>query len=468
MPPSKFRVAICGGGVGGLTCAVALSLFHNVDVDIYEAASEFAEVGAGIGVWPRTWKILCTLGLASELGKIAIVPPNDQPQVAFHFRKGDQPEGVSFHTLATPGGMLAFHRPDFQRILLKHVSGAVCQAFTRKRLVSYVQTTPPSYPAVTLQFEDGTTAVYDLLIAADGVKSAARRVLVRELAAAATRTKDHMDQAQNLQNAGPPKWSGTLAYRATIPADRLRSLLPDHRVLDNPMVYFGRNTQLTVYPIARGTLINFAAMRARYDREGSTFDDAWVQDVAREELLSDFDQWEPEVQALLKCVDSASRWAVHTTLPLPSYTSGRVVLLGDAAHAMMPYQGAGAGQAIEDAFVLARLLTDPRTTRDTLPRALRAYDSVRRPFAQRVQDGSRENGLLYTLNYPGLAFDGPVAEDHDASAEKLAQIRTRIQQNWEWAWETTVDADLQRALRMLDEPPDGRDRCINLNVRGDS
>ncbi|KAH9847299.1 salicylate hydroxylase [Lenzites betulinus] len=454
MSPSKFRVAICGGGVGGLTCAVALSRFNNIDVDIYEAASEFAEVGAGIGVWPRTWKILCALGLAGELGKIAIIPPDDQPQVAFHFRKGDQPEGVNFHTLATPGGMLAFHRPDFQRVLLNNVSGAVCRAFTRKRLVSYTQSTPPSYPAVTIQFEDGTSAVYDLLIAADGVKSAARRVLVQELAAAA-KAKGQHEQAQKLQNAGYPKWSGTLAYRSTIPANRLRSLLPNHRVLENPMVYFGHNTQLTVYPIARGTLINFAAMRARYDREDTSFDGPWVQDVAQEELLGDFDQWEPEVQALFKCVDKASRWAIHTTTPLSSFTSRRVVLLGDAAHAMMPYQGAGAGQAIEDAFVLARLLTDPRTTRETLPRALHAYDAVRRPFAQRVQASSRENGLLYTLNYPGLAFDGPAAAGtHGADAEKLAQIRERIQRNWEWAWETTVDADLQRALRMLDEPPD--------------
>ncbi|KAL1944832.1 hypothetical protein VTO73DRAFT_2452 [Trametes versicolor] len=454
MSTPKFRVAICGGGVGGLACAVALSQASNVEIDIYEAASEFAEVGAGIGVWPRTWKILSALGLAADLGKIAMIPPDDQPKVAFHFRKGDQPEGVDFHTLVTPGGMLAFHRPDFQRVLIKHLSGVTCRAFTRKRLVSYTQRTSSSYPTVTLQLEDGTTAPYDLLIAADGVKSAARRTMVQELAATAA-AQGKPDVAQKLRDAGLPKWSGTLAYRATIPSEKLRSLIPNHRVLENPMVYFGKNTQLTVYPIARGTLINFAAMRARYDREYTTFDEAWVKDVSRDALLGDFDQWEPEVQALFKCVDRPNRWAINTTLPLPSYTSGRAVLLGDAAHAMMPYQGAGAGQAIEDAFVLARLLTDPRTTRATLGRALRAYDAIRRPFSQRVQAASRENGLLYTLNYPGLTFDsGPAHIGVRADAEKLERIRARIQGNWEWAWETTVDADLQRALRMLDEPPD--------------
>lgn len=133
------------------------------------------------------------------------------------------------------GGMLAFHRPDFQRVLIDHLSGVTCRAFTRKRLVSYTQRTSTSYPTVTLQLEDGTTAPYDLLIAADGVKSAARRTMVQELAAAAA-AHGKPDVAQKLRDAGHPKWSGTLAYRATIPSEKLRSLIPNHRVLENPVV----------------------------------------------------------------------------------------------------------------------------------------------------------------------------------------------------------------------------------------
>ncbi|KAI0358146.1 FAD/NAD(P)-binding domain-containing protein [Trametes cingulata] len=455
MSSPRLRVAICGGGVGGLTCAAALSRCQDIQVDVYEAASAFTEVGAGIGVWPRAWKVLCALGLAEDLGKVAIVPPDDQPKVAFHFRKGDQAEGVDFHTLVTPGGMLAFHRADFHGVILRHLSPR-CRTYTRKRLVSYHQNTSSPHSIITLYFKDGTSATCDVLVGADGVKSAARRTMVEELATAA-KVNGRPDHVRKLQDAAPPKWSGTLAYRATIPANKLRSLLPDHRVLENPMVYFGKNTQLTVYPIARGTLINFAAMCARYDCEHTTFDQPWVQDVSRDELLHDFDQWEPEVQALFKCIDRVNRWAVHTTLPLPSFVSGHVALLGDAAHAMMPYQGAGAGQSIEDAYVLATLLADPRTTRATLDRALHAYDTVRRPFAHRVQTASRENGLLYTLNYPGLTFDGPARTSGSharADEKKLAEIKSRICRNWAWAWETTIDADLQRAVRMLDEPPD--------------
>ncbi|KAL7280677.1 hypothetical protein ACG7TL_005616 [Trametes sanguinea] len=451
MSPAKLRVAICGGGVGGLTCAVALSRSKDIQVDVYEAANEYAEIGAGIGVWPRAWKVLCDLGLAGDLSKAAMVPPDNEPKVAFNFRKGDQSDGIDFYTLVTPGGMIAFHRADFHRVLLNHLSPR-CRTYTKKRLVSYQQVAGQSPNLITLQFQDGTSASCDVLVGADGVKSATRRKFVEELASIA-RARGRSADAQKLSDLGPPWWSGTIAYRAIIDAERLRSLLPKHRVLNNPMVYFGANSQLTVYPIARGSKINLAAMRAQYDREYTTFDQPWVQDVPVQDLLSEFDQWEPEVQALFKCINKVNRWAIHTTLPLPSFVSGHVALLGDAAHAMMPYQGAGAGQAIEDALVLASLLTDPRTTLTTLDRALRAYDTVRRPFAQHVQNVSREAGLLYTLNQPGLTFDRPAHPEAPADAKKLEEISSRIRRNWEWAWTTTIDSDLQRALRMLDEHP---------------
>ena len=228
-------------------------------------------MGAGIGVWPRTWKILCSLGLADDLRKIAIVPPTDEPsassttpcdplishepiEVAFHFRKGDQAQGIDFHTLVTPGryicstifdaqnlvelfhegGMLAFHRADFHAVLLRHLSPR-CRTYTRKRLASYHQSPSSPHNSVSLRFHDGTTATCDLLIGADGVKSTARRILVEELAAAA-RAKGRGDIARQCLEAGSPKWSGTLAYRAIIPSDKLRLLLPNHRVLENPMV----------------------------------------------------------------------------------------------------------------------------------------------------------------------------------------------------------------------------------------
>ena len=112
----------------------------------------------------------------------------------------------------------------------------------------------------------------------------------------------------------------------------------------------------------------------------------------------------------------------------------------------------------QDGYVLATLLGDSRTTLSTIDRALRAYDAVRRPFAQRVAATSRENGLLYTLNFPGLTFDRPVARADREDLARLAEIRSRVETNWQWAWTTTIDGDVSRALRMLDGPTANRRR----------
>jgi len=343
--------------------------------------------------------------------------------------------------------MIPFHRPDFQSVLLCHVP-ASCRLYTGKRLVSYTQSPPKSrrssHSPITLHFRDGTTASCDLLIGADGVKSAVRSTMVQELASKAA-AEGRMHDAEDLKRAARPLWSGSYAYRATMPADGLRSQIPGHRVLTQPMLYFGKNCELTIYPISRGSIINFAAFRAHYEMENTTLDEPWVKDVSREVLLKEFSHLEPEVQKLFQCVPKCSRWAVHTVAKLPTFVSGRVALLGDSAHAMMPYQGAGAAQAIEDAYLLAEILGHHRTTLSTLSRALRIYDAIRRPFAQMVAAKSREGGLLYTLNYPGLT-----AEQLHNSTEKLDRIANKIRTNWEWAWESTIDGDVDRAIAMLE------------------
>lgn len=197
---------------------------------------------------------------------------------------------------------------------------------------------------------------------------------------------------------------------------------------------------------------------------------------------------------------------MHTVKPLKSFISsaGNVVLLGDAvsilpfsacvyprltacdlqAHAMMPFQGSGAGQAIEDAYILGTLLTHPHafspssssssSPTHTLQRIAKVYDAVRRPMAQHVASVSRDAGMLYTLNYPGLTFDSPSSHSTPTSngvnginggggrggvgaeeGERLQEVYARIRMNWEWAWDTSAEGDLERAVGLFESGVEG-------------
>jgi len=162
-------------------------------------------------------------------------------------------------------------------------------------------------------------------------------------------------------------------------------------------------------------------------------------------MVSPFLHWEPEVQVLLSCVDKPTRWAVHTVKPLRDFTSGRVALIGDAAHAMTPHQGSGAGQAIEDAYILATLLGHSCTTLDTIPRALQVYNAVRQPYANQVAEKSRLNGQYFTFQYNGVDFDQLSGEEQWAQLQALGNAVTK---NWEWTWTTALD--VREAVRMLE------------------
>ncbi|RDB27667.1 Salicylate hydroxylase [Hypsizygus marmoreus] len=431
----KFRVAICGAGIGGLTAAVALSDFPDIEIEIYEGAAQLAEVGAGIGLFPRPWEIIRRLGLEEELLKLCEIKPTDGPVTSFRYRKSDQAEGFDFYTLVTNGNLMVFHRADFQQVLLRRLP-ETCQAHCSKRLRSYIQR--PSEP-IELLFEDGSTTTCDVLIGADGLKSAVRRSFMDEKAERA------QSQAADLNALIDPVWSGTNAYRALIPAERLKARVSDHPVFSRPTQYLGKDGYIIAYPIAHGKMINFVAFSARHDLENTTFDGPWMSTTDKTEFAGMFSHWEPEVQDLIECVDKPLRWAVHTVRPLDSFISGRVALIGDAAHAMLPHQGSGAGQAIEDVYILATLLGHPNTTRDTLDRALEIFDHVRRPKAHKVQEGSRINGQRFSFH--GYDFDELRGEELLDALHSFSEAFTK---SWEWAWTTSIDGSVQEALRMLE------------------
>ncbi|KAF9460590.1 salicylate hydroxylase [Collybia nuda] len=441
----KFQVAICGGGIGGLTAAVALSKYPDIDIDIYEAATKFSEVGAGIGVWPRVWKILAHLGLDNDLARVTALKPSYELSDTFIFRKSDQPEGVDFYKLQTQGSFLRYHRPDVLQVLMDHLPPSHNTYFSH-RLRSYTQ--QPS-GKIRLQFENGSTASCDILIGADGIKSSVRRCLLTEQASQAARM-GKQKESERLLDSVEPSWTGIVAYRALIPTERLKAYRDAHpneniRVPETnsiPTMYMGQHVNVVVYPISSGKLINVGAFHAKEELAGTAFDGPWVTNVEKDELLETHAHWEPELQAILQCIDKPSRWAIHASKPLRSWHHGNVALLGDAAHAMSPQQASGAGQAIEDAFILATLLGHRLATLENVPHALSIYDTIRRPIATEVAERSLVNGRLFGLQLPGVSLDN--------DPERLPELGEAIKENWKWTWSTTLDGAVKEAVRMLE------------------
>ncbi|KAF8843489.1 FAD/NAD(P)-binding domain-containing protein [Paxillus ammoniavirescens] len=445
MTSPKFKVVICGGGVGGLTLAVALSKYPDIQVEVFEAAKSFTEVGAGIGLFPRAFKVLRKLGADVEQALIsrAIGYKGTEELVpSMNFRKSDQPDGVQLFQLTTKGDLMKIHRADFHGVLLAHLPKS-CKSHHSKRLVSYTQPEPSTNSPIILSFTDGTTSSCDVLIGADGIKSAVRGCMMREIAQTLSEEPAAAAAAAAL-SCIDPVWSGGTAYRTLIDAEQLGTCHPNHRALREPTVYIGQDASIIVYPISEGRYINFAGFticadlfRTLYEADTSgrkRFEGPWVGELTKEELCKPFQGFEDEVKPLLECIDKGNLWAVHTVKHLPTYSYGRVALLGDAAHAMMPFQGSGAGQSVEDAYFLATVLGHPSTTLETVPRALAVYDKIRRPFSSQVALWSKHNGELSMLQT-------------DVPSTELGKMMI---ENWEWAWLSELDESLEDAVKILD------------------
>ncbi|KII86084.1 hypothetical protein PLICRDRAFT_309836 [Plicaturopsis crispa FD-325 SS-3] len=431
----KFRIAICGAGIGGLAVAVTIGKFCDLPIDVYEAGADVSTIGAGITVWKRTWEVLEKLGLDKALWMKAVAPANGP---TFSFRRSDQKEeGFEFYSHKLPSGA-PLHRADMLHTLLENLP-RTCTLHLSKRLTKYVQ---KSSGAITLYFADGSAVDADVLVGADGVRSPTRATLFEDLAA----TKGDARNADYRQYI-PPKWCGLLAYRSVFPAENLKARNPGHLALTTPLMYCGKGKQVVAYPISQGHMINVVAMHYVENGAGTHFPEKWVVNVTAQDVADLYVGWEPEVVQLLQHLDRPSRWAVHVVDQLPTYASGNVALLGDAAHAMTPHCGAGAGQAIEDAYILGRFLAHPSTTLKNISAVLRAYDEIRRPFANSIVSRSRSAGHLYMFSEPGY-YDGV---DRAHEKEKLDAIAQAIAEAWAWQKGGGVATEWEAAETRLKE-----------------
>jgi salicylate hydroxylase len=373
------RVAIVGGGLGGLAAAAFLHQ-AGVPATVYEQARALREVGAGIMVPPNAVRMLRRLGVLGPFRERAI-----RLDIGWEFRRWQDGTVLSAQDLAAKSGRLygedtyTTHRADLLDSVLSAVPAGTVQLGRRLDEFS------ASADGVRLRFADGERTEADVLVGADGIHSVIRAALTEPV---------------------PPVHSGMSAFRALVPAQAA----PDFARRPAQSVWLGPGHHVVHYPVSGGELINMVAVGPADDRDT----ESWTAMATVEEFVAEYKGWDHRLTTLIKAARTPGRWALLIRQPLPRWTQGPVTLLGDAAHPMLPFLGQGAAQAFEDAAVLAVCLA---ADRDDPQRALRRYETERLDRASRVQLGSHARADFNHLP------DGPdqrVRDDELRAADPLA------------------------------------------------
>ena len=354
------RVIIVGAGIGGLSTALALAQL-GVQVVVCEQAETFGEVGAGLQISPNAMKVLHDLGLQEALSPFAFVP---QYAAMRDYKTGEYYLKVPLaDTAASQYGAPYWHlhRADLHKVLVRASENAGVELILNAKVTHFNDNIKKNEIGVFLK--DGREFFADLLVGADGVRSHIRE-----------------------QIFGPEKatFMGHVAWRGIVPVSSLSiDIKPD------ACVWVGPNRHFVSYYLRGGDYVNFVAVEERNDWKS----ESWREEGNVEELKRAFEDWHPEVSELLNSATSSFLWALNGRDELPAWYQGRVVLLGDACHPMLPFMAQGAAMAIEDAYVLAKYVTQR-----PLSDALMSYEKIRKPRATRIQKMSKANAGLYHMH----------------------------------------------------------------------
>ncbi|KAJ5749603.1 hypothetical protein N7533_006631 [Penicillium manginii] len=400
-PPSKdFTVTIIGGGIGGLVLAAGL-LRRNVPVRIYEAASGFAEIGLGLSIGPAAHRAMPLIDpQIREIYDSLVTTHADSPGYE-RFRE------TWFEAL--PSGQTTLRRANFLDALVSLIPAEIVQF--GKRLESLVE----EGDGVRLRFDDGTVAMADVVVGCDGIKSKVKESMLPE-------------ESQYAQ----PRYSGMYGYRAVLDMEDMVKAVGDQRARVSTM-YIGEGAYGISYPIMRAQKVNVGlyVLSEKWDC------DTWVRPAKREEMKRDAEGMGRYVKSLVEFMPDPSQWAIFEHPHISTFGRSRIAILGDAAHASTPHQGAGAGQAIEDAHVLSELLGDARVqSTEQVVAAFKAYDEIRRPRSQRVVTSSKENAYLLCLCLPGVQDDEQ-------------KLKTAFQERLRWLWDLDVEDQVERARKKM-------------------
>jgi salicylate hydroxylase len=379
--PRNPPIVIIGAGVGGLTLALALR-HRGIEAEILEQSTELREVGAAVALAANATRLLREIGLGDGLARVSTEPTRMVHRDGRDGRLIAATRGPDWYRGAFGAPFVGLHRADLQRLLADAVGPE--HLFLGCR----VEALEEHDWGMRVRCWSGPTFDAGVVVGADGVHS-----LIRDWVTGGEVT-----------GGDEPVFSGTSGFRGLVPAAQLR------RMLDPGALQFwiGPGAHLLHYPIYGGELINFLAV---IDEPPQWTAPAWMEPAEPGAHLNAFDGWHPAVTELIGAVPQSPRWGLFARRPLAQWNRGPVVLLGDAAHAMLPHQGQGANQAIEDAFVLAEELD---STGD-MPAALHRYARRRRVRTRQVQLMSWAASAA--LHLP----DGPAAQRRDAYLARLPE-----------------------------------------------
>jgi len=387
-----MHVLIAGGGIGGLAAAAAL-LQRGVDVDVYEQASELKEVGAGIQISPNGNKVLDALGVFQRLKELSCDPVRKEFRL---WNTGRPWPMLSLgKTVVEKYGYpyLTVYRPDMHGALADRVRALKPSAI---HLDSGVAGLAQDAQGVELQLRNGQRIRGDALIGADGVRSVVRNTLW-----------------------GPtdPQFSGMVAWRGLIPMEAL----PERMRAPVGSTWIGPGGHVVSYLLHRSKIMNLVATI-----EGKTWTHATGSAPGTtEECLQDFDGWHEDVRTMIRLAPSLLKWALARRDPIPQWTQGRATLLGDAAHATLPFLAQGAVHSIEDGMVLARCLEGVAAA--DVPAALHRYEAARITRTSKMVRGATANTERF--HSPELA--------NEESAERYLQrewSQSPIFERYDWLY----------------------------------
>lgn len=399
MTANGVRVIVIGAGIGGLSAANAL-IAAGARVEVFEQAPALGEVGAGVFLAPNGVRQLQRWGLGP-----AVEAAGSRLGEGSQYHRHDGATVAPILTTDSRGwnAVYGMHRADMIEILSSGLPDGVVH--TGHRAVSFGQ----DASGATVTFASGESATADVVVAADGIHSALRG---------------------HVAPPSTPTPSGSMAYRGLVPA----GLVPEWP-LGTSHLWMGQRKHFLVYTVRSGSLVNYVG----FVPTDSELRESWSAPGDPDVLREEFAGWDPRVEELLSHVTSTFRWGLYDREPLARWTTGRLALMGDAAHPMLPHLGQGANQSIEDAAALATVLGG--VTARTAPEALTAYERLRLPRTSAVQRGARDNGLRYDSDYDDLG-------KRDAEIAASTQFRT-------WIYDYDVVADAERALLPADQRSDG-------------